>query len=282
MEASHALMLALLLGMQHGLDPDHLTAIDGLTRYNLARGQDRARWCGLWFSLGHGTLVTVATLGVATLAAGVSLPDWVDTASGWATIAVLAAIGGVNLMSLRGGRMPDRPAGGPRSRLLGGLLSTGHPVAIFSVGALFAVSFETLTQASVFALGASAAGAADAAAAGATGLPNAVWLPLALGLVFTLGMIVTDSANGLWLFRLASNTRRHSGFAMRRLALAIGLLSLAMAAWAALRMSVPAVDAFVEGSELFTGLGIIVLVALCYGLAVRGRPAGPADASGAG
>lgn len=273
MDASHALMLALLLGMQHGLDPDHLTAIDGLTRYNLARGERRARWCGLWFSLGHGTLVTLATLGVASLASGVHLPDWVDTASGWATIAVLAAIGVANLSSLRGGRMPHGPQGGPRSRLLGGLLSTGHPAAIFSVGALFAVSFETLTQASVFALGASAAGAPAAT--------GAAWLPLALGLVFTLGMIVTDSANGLWLFRLASNTRRHSGLAMRRLALAIGLLSLTMAAWAALRMSVPAFDEWLEGTELFTGLAIVVLVAVCYLLATRGRAAGPADATGA-
>lgn len=277
MDASHALMLALLLGMQHGLDPDHLTAIDGLTRYNLARGERRARWCGLWFSLGHGALVTLATLGVATLASGMHLPEWVDAASGWATVLVLAAIGAINLLSLRGGREPSGPQGGPRSRLLGGLLSTGHPAAIFAVGALFAVSFETLTQASVFALGASAAGAGAASA----GVAQSVWLPLALGATFTTGMIVTDSANGLWLFRLASNTRRHSGQAMRRLALAIGLLSLAMALWAALRMSVPAVDAFLEGSELPTGIGIIVLVAACYLIAIRGRAADPADATGA-
>ena len=30
MELMHAFALALLLGMQHGLDPDHLAAIDGL------------------------------------------------------------------------------------------------------------------------------------------------------------------------------------------------------------------------------------------------------------
>ena len=278
MDASHALLLALLLGMQHGLDPDHLTAIDGLTRYNLARGERRARWCGWWFSLGHGTLVTLATVGVATLASRLSLPDWLDTASGWATVVVLAAIGAVTLWSLRGGRAPTGPQGGPRSRLLGGLLSTGHPAAIFSVGALFALSFETLTQASVFALGAGA-GAAGAGEAGGVA-PAGLWLPLALGAVFTLGMIVTDSANGLWLFRLASNTRRHSGQAMRRLALAIGLLGLAMAAWVALRMTVPAVDVFLEGSELPTGVAVVVLVATCYLLAIRSRPVAPADAAG--
>jgi len=67
MELLHAFALALLLGMQHGLDPDHLAAIDGLTRFNARVNPARARWCGLWFSLGHGTLVTLATLLVATL-----------------------------------------------------------------------------------------------------------------------------------------------------------------------------------------------------------------------
>ena len=36
-----------LLGLKHGLDPDHLAAIDGLTRYNAARRPLLARWSGL-------------------------------------------------------------------------------------------------------------------------------------------------------------------------------------------------------------------------------------------
>jgi hypothetical protein len=43
-----------LLGAQHGFDPDHLAAIDGLARFNAAARPRLARWSGLLFSLGHG------------------------------------------------------------------------------------------------------------------------------------------------------------------------------------------------------------------------------------
>jgi hypothetical protein len=44
--------------------------------------------------------------------------------------------------------------------------------------------------------------------------------------VFTAGMMLTDAVNGLWLYRLARNTQRHSVRAMRRLALAIATRSI--------------------------------------------------------
>src|SRR2546428_14111160 len=54
--------LVFLLGLRHGFDPDHLVAIDGLTRSN------RSRWNGLFFSLGHGMVVTLVGLVVALAA----------------------------------------------------------------------------------------------------------------------------------------------------------------------------------------------------------------------
>ncbi|MCE2946252.1 MAG: nickel transporter [Betaproteobacteria bacterium] len=259
MELLHAFALALLLGMQHGLDPDHLAAIDGLTRFNARVNPARARWCGLWFSLGHGTLVTLATLLVATLAAGWQLPEWVDTASGWVTVGLLVTIGLINVWSVYTGQAETQGPSGVRGRYLRGLLAAQHPVTIFGIGALFALSFETLTQASVFALGAGTAGAS-----------GNVWVPLAMGAVFTGGMMVTDAVNGLWLYRLARNTQRHSALAMRRLALAIATLSFAMAAWAAARMLSPEVDTWFDGSELVLGLAVLAGVAGCYLLAMRG------------
>ena len=41
-----------LLGLKHGLDPDHLAAIDGLTRFNAQRRPRLSRWTGLLFSAG--------------------------------------------------------------------------------------------------------------------------------------------------------------------------------------------------------------------------------------
>ena len=58
------LALVLVLGLKHGLDPDHLVAIDGFTRTT------RSRWCGLFFSIGHGLAVTLTAVTVALIAAG--------------------------------------------------------------------------------------------------------------------------------------------------------------------------------------------------------------------
>ena len=56
-------VLAFVLGLRHGMDPDHLATIDGLTRFNAAAGRMRlARLCGFLFSLGHGAVVCVAAL----------------------------------------------------------------------------------------------------------------------------------------------------------------------------------------------------------------------------
>lgn len=267
MELAHALALALLLGIQHGVDPDHLAAIDGLTRFNARTNPGRARWCGLWFSLGHGALVTLATLVVALLATRWQMPAWVDTASGWITVVLLLAIGIINLASLRSGQAGTSGPLGVRSRFLGGLLASQHPLAIFGIGAIFALSFETLTQASIFALGASSAGTA----AGAQGaVSGGWWIPVSLGAVFTAGMMFTDAMNGLWLYRLARNTQHHSAQAMRRLAVAIAALSFAMAAWVMGRMLSPEVDAWFEGSELVLGMAVLALVAACYLIAMRG------------
>src|SRR5260363_375907 len=57
-----ALSLAFALGARHGLDPDHLIAIDNLTRYNASRRPLLARWCGFFFAMGHGMVVACAAL----------------------------------------------------------------------------------------------------------------------------------------------------------------------------------------------------------------------------
>jgi high-affinity nickel-transport protein len=56
-----ALILALGLGVRHGTDPDHLTAIDGLSRIRPSAAN------GLLFALGHGAVVTMLAVGVGEL-----------------------------------------------------------------------------------------------------------------------------------------------------------------------------------------------------------------------
>ena len=56
-----------MLGLKHGVDPDHLAAIDGLTRFNAGRRPLLSRWSGLLFSAGHGVVVTAVAIFVATM-----------------------------------------------------------------------------------------------------------------------------------------------------------------------------------------------------------------------
>jgi high-affinity nickel-transport protein len=70
-----------LLGLKHGLDPDHLAAIDGLTRFNAQRRPRLSRWSGLLFSAGHGVVVTLVAIAVATVATQWHAPQWLEHAA---------------------------------------------------------------------------------------------------------------------------------------------------------------------------------------------------------
>src|SRR3989441_12813904 len=97
--------LVFVLGLKHGLDPDHLVAIDGFTR------SSRSRWCGLFFSLGHGVVVTLVGVGVALVASDWQAPQWLGYTRAWISIGVLIVPGVPNLVPGLG-PMPG-PAGGP-------------------------------------------------------------------------------------------------------------------------------------------------------------------------
>jgi ABC-type nickel/cobalt efflux system permease component RcnA len=93
--------LTFLLGLRHGMDPDHLAVVDNLTRFNADAAPERARWCGLFFSLGHGAMVTAVAAALALAAARHTLPPWLDITGQIISIGFLAAIGLMNLAALR-------------------------------------------------------------------------------------------------------------------------------------------------------------------------------------
>ena len=92
--------LTFMLGLRHGMDPDHLAVVDNLTRYNAGKTPDRARWCGLFFSLGHGAMVTSVAALLALAASRKTIPQWVETAGDVISIGFLFLIGTMNLMAL--------------------------------------------------------------------------------------------------------------------------------------------------------------------------------------
>jgi high-affinity nickel-transport protein len=81
------LIVGLALGMRHGTDPDHLAAIDGLTRI-------RPRLTnGVFFALGHGLVVILLAVGIGRI-----LADRFAFVGPW----TLILIGAVNLWRLFG------------------------------------------------------------------------------------------------------------------------------------------------------------------------------------
>ena len=245
-----------LLGLKHGLDPDHLAAIDGLTRFNAARRPLLARWSGLLFSAGHGLVVTLVAIVVATAATEWRAPEWLEHAGSWISIAFLALLGVANLAAvLRTPRGQVVRAAGVRSRIFERLTRAEHPVLIAAVGAAFAISFDTISQAVLFSI---------------TGNNLAGWLFAALlGLVFTGGMIATDALNGLWVSHLVQRADARAAAASRLMSLAIGLTSLAIAALAIARHALPGLDAQVEAWGVALSAAVVFTIAASYALAMR-------------
>lgn len=234
--------LVFVLGLRHGFDPDHLVAIDGMTR------STKSRWCGLFFSLGHGAAVTLIGVAVALAATGWHAPAWLEQAGALTSIAVLLLLGIANLASLA--RTPPHrpvPLVGLRGRWLTERLArASHPAVIASVGAAFAISFDTVSQALAFSLsGATMAGVLFA------GL---------LGLIFTLGMVVTDALSGLWVARMMAGAG-----ASRWMSAAVAFLCLLMAGLAMLKQELPAVPLSVASLALIS--------AVAFFTALRRRPA---------
>ena len=245
-----------LLGLKHGLDPDHLAAIDGLTRYNAGRKPRLSRWSGLLFSAGHGVVVTSVAVAVATVATEWRAPAWLEHAGTWISIAFLTLLGVANLAAiLRTPRGEVVRTVGLRSRFFARLTRAEHPVLIAAVGAAFALSFDTISQAVLFSI---------------TGSSLAGWLfAAALGLVFTAGMMATDALNGLWVSRLVRGADARAAAASRVMSFAIALASLAIAALALARHVSPALDATLESWTLAVSAAVMLVVVAAYAAAMR-------------
>ncbi|MCE9638698.1 MAG: nickel transporter [Betaproteobacteria bacterium] len=260
------MLLVFVLGMRHGLDADHLVAIDGLTRFNAGANPRLARRCGALFSLGHGIVVMLVAVTVALFAQHFTLPPWLAHLCVWLSITFLLALGMLNMLAVATAD-PGQPVrlAGIRARLVARIECASHPLLVAAVGSLFALSFDTLSQAALFAVTAAQFG----------GVAHA----LILGALFTLGMVCVDVCNGLWIFRLIGSTSRRALIASRVFAVVISCLSLTVALFGIARYFSPTVSAWSENKDLALGLAVVVLVLLGFVLAMSLAKIKAADAN---
>jgi high-affinity nickel-transport protein len=237
----------LALGVRHGLDADHLAAIDGLTRYNCESRPRLAPWCGVLFALGHGVVVLLVAgiVGVATLTYRV--PDWLEGVGAWISITFLLALGLLNLRAVL-----STPAhevvrlSGVRGTLLLRLTETCRPLGIAAVGSLFAISFDTLSQAVLFSTTAARVGGAAGA--------------ITLGAIFALGMGFVDGLNSRWVAGLLSTRDRHARLVSRAMGCLVATLSFGVAILGALRYFNPNVNTVVGAYEAPIGITLVLTV----------------------
>ena len=134
-----------------------------------------------------------------------------------------------------------------RSGLLARLLRAGHPLTMLGVGAMFALSFDTISQAALFAMTASAYGG---------------WRPaLLLALVFTTGMLLTDGVNGWLIWRLVHRSERSARVASRSVALAVSGVGLLTAGLALATRFVPAAQLWADGRTVSGGAVVAIVLA---------------------
>jgi high-affinity nickel-transport protein len=204
---------AFLLGVRHAFDVDHIAAIDNTTR-KLVGERKRSLTVGLWFSLGHSSVVFVLCvlvgLGMRALAGQVGDESSdLQRATGLIGTIVsgsfLVLIGLLNLVSLvgitrvfrrmRSGQLDEAELEhhlnnrGFLARILGRVMrSVSKPWHMYPVGLLFGLGFDTATEISLLVL---------AGGAAAFSLP---WYAiLTLPILFAAGMSTFDAADGAFM-----------------------------------------------------------------------------------
>jgi len=201
-------LLAWVFGLRHAVDADHIAAIDNVVRKLIHTG-DTPRTAGLYFSLGHSTVVVAGSVLLALAAvqlndsAGVvkSVGGLIGTSVSALSLLLIAAVNFVILIGLwrtfcavRDGRASDLghvdallSGRGLLARLLGPMFRmvtrTWH---MYPLGLLFGLGFDTATEIGLLSI---------SAAEAARGV--SIWNVLVFPALFTAAMALVDTADSV-------------------------------------------------------------------------------------
>jgi high-affinity nickel-transport protein len=200
--------LAYAFGLRHAVDPDHIAAIDNITRKLMQEGK-RPISAGFFFALGHSTVVIIASLLVAFSVGALEVKfDWfkrvggvIGTGVSAAFLLVVAIMNMAILISVyraftavrRGENVTDDALHDLLSRrglisrilrsLFGAVTRSWH---LYLLGFLFGLGFDTASEVGLLGI---------SAAQGSAGLP--IWSILIFPALFTAGMSLIDTTDGV-------------------------------------------------------------------------------------
>jgi high-affinity nickel-transport protein len=258
-------LLAYGLGLRHAVDADHIAAIDNVTRKLMQAGQ-RPVGVGLFFSLGHSTVVVAASAAIALAARRFApqLEAWHAVGGAIGTlvsVVFLFAIAAANLLVLRtlwrarnvGGVEEDAlnhalSGRGLLSRLLRPLFAMiGRSWQMYPLGVLFGLGFDTATE--VALLGISATESRHVPVLAVMVFPA----------LFTAGMALVDTVDGVlmlgvygWAFIEPARKLTYN-IAITMLSVGVALLVGGIEAAGLAR------DRFSLGSGLWDSLGYLIV-----------------------
>ena len=243
--------LAFVFGVKHGLDPDHLATIDGLSRFNVSAKPRLAKWSGVLFSLGHGLVVTAVVEVIALMPGKIALPEWLEGLGAAVSVFTLLVLGGLNLYA---GLNPQPTTSRPVGLKSWMRFESGHPAMVLGIGALFALSFDTMSQAAFFSIAA-----------------NHVSIALyafTLGVVFTGGMIVSDGINGMITARFIKESGKRALIASRVMSLVIGSVSLFVAVMGMIKWLQAGYMEETDLFEIWPSISVILWVTIGFALSL--------------
>ena len=198
-------LLAYSFGLRHAVDADHIAAIDNVTRKLMQQGK-RPIAVGTYFSLGHSTIVVLASLAIAATAMAFKDDmEWFHETGGLIGTLVssvfLLLFGLLNLAILisvykkfkqvkAGKTLPPEELdllvankGGVMARLFGRMFNlVNKSWHMYPVGFLFGLGFDTATEIGLLGISASSA---------SHGI--SLWSIMVFPVLFAVGMALIDS-----------------------------------------------------------------------------------------
>jgi high-affinity nickel-transport protein len=201
-------LLAYGFGLRHAVDADHIAAIDNVTRKLMQEGQ-RPVTVGLYFAMGHSTVVIIAAVLIAAMASMLSTHFQAAHSIGGlistlVSTLFLLAIATMNLLIFRsvwltfrhvrrGGAYVEEDFDlllnkrGFAARLFRPLFALiRHSWHMFPLGLLFGLGFDTATEVALLGISATQA---------ARGM--SIWVLMVFPVLFAAGMSLVDTTDGI-------------------------------------------------------------------------------------